>query len=298
MLTISEAFAKFRGRQELTEREQEDVSRRHKDVRDTVAAGIRVDRDFLTGSYARWTKTRPLKDVDVFCVLHEDERAYRQRRPRAILERIEGILAPVYGDDRVTIDRFSVCVDFGVAVDENDDTDDKVMSIEVVPAFAKDDYYEIPDDSRGSWIATNPDTHAELAVAAHDAYGGEWKPIVRMVKKWNRHQGLPITPSFLIEVMALELLVPPFVSAGGYPYELKSFFAAAADRIYDLWPDPAGLGPAVSDGMTTTQKEAARQALQAAQEAATEAIRCAGRGSNGEALRIWRNLFGPHFPLS
>ena len=24
-----------------------------------------IDRDFLTGSYKRWTKTKPLKDVDI-----------------------------------------------------------------------------------------------------------------------------------------------------------------------------------------------------------------------------------------
>ena len=107
MLTLDEAFAKFKSRQELTDREQEDVSRRHRDVRDVVAGGLRVDRDFLTGSYARWTKSRPLKDVDVFCVLHEDERPYRRRQPRAILERVQELLVPVYGKDHVTIDRMA-----------------------------------------------------------------------------------------------------------------------------------------------------------------------------------------------
>ncbi len=87
MLTIDEAFAKFRGRQELRSREQADVSRRHTDVRTEVRSGVKTDRDFLTGSYDRWTKTRPLKDVDVFFVLHEDERAYRHKHPREILRR-------------------------------------------------------------------------------------------------------------------------------------------------------------------------------------------------------------------
>ncbi len=117
-----------------------------------------------------------------------------------------------------------------------------------------------------------------------------------MIKKCNRQQGRPVTPSFLLEVMALKLLVPPF--SGGYPYELKSFFAAAADRIHDTWPDPGGLGPAVSDGMTRAEKDAARQALLDAQEAATRAILQARQGQIGEALHTWRELFGPQFPLS
>lgn len=296
MLTLDEAFAKFKSRQELTEREQADVSRRHNEVRDVVALGLRIERDFLSGSYSRWTKTRPLKDVDVFSVLHDEERAYRQRDPRAILERLEEILVPVYGDDHVKIDRMAVTVDFGVPVNEEDETDDKVMSIDVVPAFPQDDHYEIPDALLGTWIETNPEIHAELAVGAHEAYQREWKPLVRMIKKWNRHQGKPVAPSFLLEVMAIELLVPPF--SGGYPYELKSFFASAANRIYETWPDPAGIGPAVSSGMTTEQKDAARQAFLKAEGMVSQAILLSRNGKNGEALHTWRALFGPHFPLS
>lgn len=296
MLTLDEAFAKFKSRQELTEPEQADVSRRHNEVRDVVAGGLRVERDFLSGSYPRWTKTRPLKDVDIFCALHEDERDYRRRHPRAILERVEEILVPVYGQDHVKIDRMAVTVDFGVPVSKDDETDDKVMSIDLVPAFPKDGHYEIPDALLGTWIETDPEIHAQLAVDAHEGYQREWKPLVRMVKKWNRHQGRPVTPSFLLEVMALELLVPPF--SGGYPYELKGFFASAADRIHDVWPDPAGLGPAVSSGMTAAEKDAARRALRDAEATATQAILLARQGKTGEALRTWRALFGPHFPLS
>jgi hypothetical protein len=296
MLTLDEAFAKFKSRQELTDREQKDVSKRHREVRDAVAAELRVEQDFLTGSYARWTKTKPLRDVDVFCQMHDDERDYRDRPPRAILERIEQILAPIYGDDRVKIAQLAVTVDFGVPVSEDDDADGKVLSIDVVPAFPKDGHYEIPDTSRGGWIETDPEIHADLAVDAHDAYGREWKPLVRMIKKWNRQHGRPVTPSFLLEVMALELLVPPF--SGGYPYELKAFFAAAAERIFEAWPDPAGLGPAVSGGMTAAQKEGARRALLAAEGTVTRAILLARQGKQGEALRAWRGLFGPQFPLS
>lgn len=296
MLTIDEAFAKFRCRQELREGEQKDVSRRHREVRDLVASGIGIERDFLSGSYARWTKTRPLKDVDVFCVLHDDERGFRQKHPRRVLERIEEILVPTYGKDHVQVDRMAVTVDFGVAVNEDDETDDMVMSIDVVPAFPKGDHYEIPDAQFGTWIETNPEAHAKLAVEKHEAYGGEWKPLVRMIKKWNRHNGRPVVPSFLLEVMALALMVPPF--SGGYPYELKSFFASAAERTYETWPDPAGLGPAVSSGMTGQQKDSARKALVDAESAATRAIRLARQGKNEDALRAWRTLFGPHFPLS
>lgn len=295
MIGLDEAFAKFKSRQELTSREQEDVSRRHRQVRDLVAQDLKLDRDFLTGSYDRWTKTKPLRDVDVFCVLHQDECDYRQQHPRIILERVESILAPAYGANRVAINGMAVTVDFGVAVNADEDTNGKVMSIDVVPAFPKSGHFEIPVED-GSWIETDPDQHAQLGVDAHAAYRKEWKPLVRMIKKWNRHQGRPIQPSFLLEVMALDLLVPPF--SGGYPYELKSFFASAADRIHDTWPDPAGLGPPVSNGMSRAEKDAAQGSLRQAEFEISQAILSARQGKNAEALRAWRELFGPQFPLS
>ncbi len=295
MLTLDEAFAKFKSRLELSTAEQDDASRRHKEIREIVADSLDVRRSILTGSYARWTKTKPLKDVDIFEILGDGERKWRDGRPSDLLDRVAGILKPKYGSDCVTVARRSVRVDFGVAL-ADDDTGGKVMSFDVVPAFEKSAHYEIPDCATGGWIATDPEIHAEKATEANEGYGGQWKPLVKMIKKWNATADKPVKPSFLLEVMALDLLVPPF--SGGYPYELKAFFAAAADRIGEPWPDPARLGPPVSDTMTPSQVVAAKQALQAAEVTVTRAIQTGKQGKHGEALEIWRGLFGPLFPLS
>ena len=136
----------------------------------------------------------------------------------------------------------------------------------------------------------------DKAIAAHEAYKGEWKGMVRMMKYWNNHHDKPIKPSFLLEVMALECLHAPF--DGRFDYEFQSAFATFGDRILDTWDDPAKLGPPVSDMMTTEKKQAAKQALKEASRAATLAIDLVRQGKNGDALRAWRNLFGPKFPLS
>ena len=52
MLSVMEAFQKFRSRLELTEREQSDASRRQKEIRGYMDECFHIDRDFLTGSYA------------------------------------------------------------------------------------------------------------------------------------------------------------------------------------------------------------------------------------------------------
>lgn len=298
MITVNEAFKKFLGRLELNDRDQDDASRRHNEIRDYLKTKFDIENDFLTGSYKRWTKTKPLKDVDIFCALGENDRHRRNKPPADLLKAFEDALVEKYGRDKVSRQRRSVTVDFGVKPDADEDTGGKVMSFDVVPAFAKDKHYEIPDTATASgWTETNPKVHYDLAVEAHEAYSKAWKGIVRMTKKWNATQGKPVKPSFLIEVMALELLHPPF--GGDYRYEIKSLLASLADRLDETWADPAKLGPPVSDSMDQAQRNAAKMKLREGSDAAARAIQLERQGKNGEALKAWRNdVFGPMFPLS
>ncbi|MDQ2081512.1 CBASS oligonucleotide cyclase [Xanthobacteraceae bacterium Astr-EGSB] len=300
MITLDEAFRKFKSRLELNDREQKNATQRHTEVREYLETKFAVERSFLTGSYARHTKTKPLKDIDIFFVLKECERHYRGNAPSVVLTAFYDALVAKYGKAAIRKQSRSVNVDFGVVIDADDNTDYRVVSIDVVPAFEEGDDYEIPDDDSGKWIKTNPDIHADKATASHKAFSNEWKGLVRMVKYWNnnpRHgTDKPVKPSFLIEVMALQCLYGDW--QGRFDYELQSFFATLADRILAEWPDPAGLGPPVSNGMDAARKMRARELLQTASREATLAINFARRGQNGEALKAWRTLFGPRFPLS
>lgn len=296
MLTIDEAFRKFKSRLELNEKEQKNASARHNEIREHLRNRFALDDDFLTGSYKRYTKTKPLKDVDIFCVLGNKEKHFRNEHPLKVLQAFEKALSEKYGAAAVSIQRRSVCVDFGVVVDAEDNTDYRVVSMDAVPAFVLGQNYEIADKDDGKWMKTNPKIHAEKAIKAHDAYDGEWKGLVRMMKYWNNHHDKPIKPSFLIEVMAFECLHPPF--NGCFDYEFQGAFATFADRIFDTWADPAALGPPVSDMMTVEKKKTACAALKQAARQATIAIDLARQGKNGDALQAWRTLFGPKFPLS
>ena len=296
MLATQDAFKKFKSRMELTDRDQADASRRQQEIRSVMNAAFDIEYDFLTGSYKRWTKTKPLKDVDIFCVFGDSERHYRDKPPSVLLAAVEQVLVDKYGRDCVSRKRRSVTVDFGVE-EKDGDTSDQVMSFDVVPAFAKDGHFEIPDTAAESgWTETDPRVHADLAIQAHEAYSKEWKGLVRMMKSWNRYHEKPVKPSFLIEVMALNVLHPPF--GGDYRREMQAFFATLADRIFEDWPDPAGLGPDVSDQMDAQRCQTARAALLQAERQAANAIQLEKQDKQGEALRAWRDLLGPLFPLS
>jgi hypothetical protein len=296
MISVSEAFDEFGHRLETTPTEDKSASQRQRKLRQQLDESDVLDivDDFLTGAYRRHTKTKPLRDVDIMIVLND--RSYLDKHPREVLEAVRAVLVPHYGEDRVCCDRRAVRVDFGVRV--VDDVSDEVMSFDVVPAFEESDHYLIPDDVQGEWISTNPKIHEDLAVAANRNFSDQWKPVVKMVKKWNEVNGYPIEPSFLIEVMALDLIVGPWT--GNHAREIRQFFASAADRIAAGWPDPAHLGPDVSDvlDVDSAKMMLAREALRAAEAACTEAMRLDRAGRTGAALLAWRGLFGALFPLS
>jgi len=296
MLSTTEAFEKFRKRLELSETERKDAARRHSDVRDCIRGGFDVKTDFLSGSYKRHTKTKPLKDVDILFVLSDKEKGRREEPPIEMLEAFDRHLRKKYAEkDQTEICRRAVTVEF----EKNyypEDHEGKVLSIDTVPAFASgNDEYEIPDKVTGTWIKTNPEKHKEQATAKNNEMGGHWVPLVKMIKGWNRANGKPIKPSFLIEVMAEELTEPPFST---YPNEVRNLFAAMEANISREWPDPANLGPPVSDQMKPELVTNARRALQEAQRKAALAARAEQTGRQGEALRLWREILGDYFPLS
>lgn len=296
MLTTLQAFEKFRQALELSDTEKKDASKRHNEVRDCIRGGFAIANDFLSGSYKRHTKTKPLKDVDVIFVLGEKEKWRRQKPPIETLRAFEQCLKKKYAESgQVEIGRRSVTVEF----EKNwypDDHEGRVLSIDAVPAFELNvAEYEIPDKITGDWIKTNPGKHREQATAKNNELDGRWVPLVKMGKGWNRANGNHVKPSFLLEVMAEELVESPFSS---YPDEVRNFFSAMEANIGRSWADPAGLGPPVSDQMTPERIAEAKKGLQEAQRKAALAARAEQTERQGEALRIWREILGDYFPLS
>jgi len=296
MISVAEAFDKFKSRLEPSESEDEDARRRQADVRETIRDGFSLDRDFLTGSYRRWTKIKPLRDIDLFCVLNsEKEGHYLEKSSRVLLDDFAKTLSERFGMSNLEVGDKSVTVCFDQG---GSDEDQKVLSIDVVPAFEDGKAYKIPDRYHPEgWMKTDPEIHAELATQANKALDGKWVTLVKMIKKSNEHLKRPVCPSFLLEVMALKLICPPF--AGGYKYEVKSFVASARREVLNSWPDPAGYGPPVSDAMTTDQRASASRIFEETSRFIDQAILCENQGRVGEALAIWqKNVFGSRFPQS
>lgn len=279
---IDDAFTKLKSNLEITRTEEKLASLRHTTIREYVLEHWQLADDFLTGSYRRDTKTKKLKDVDIFIVILADgpQGNYRTEAPIEVLNALENLLGG----------RWSASYRDGMAVVIPYGTDDEIMSIEVVPAFERDGGgYFIPDPAAGTWIATNPKRHHELSTSKNTDCDGKYVPFVKMIKGINRELGEPVSPSFMLEVMAQDLVKAPF---GRYQDEIVLFLATAADRIQEVWPDPAGLGGDVNTVMDTTQKRFAADALRRAQAIAEHAVDLEDDGQGRAAYDEWKKLFG------
>src|SRR6266566_238047 len=278
---VDDAFLNLKSTLEITKTERELASKRHGRIRDHVREAWDLEDDFLTGSFRRETKTKPLSDVDIFVVVDRKGRQanLRQQSPAAILQALKSVLASMFQD--VVIDGMACVVQFG--------GDEDVVSYDVVPAFkrtAKGGGYEIPDTVRGSWIATNPKTHHELSTAKNKACDEKFVPFVKMVKGVNLEIGRPVPQSFLLEVMAQDLVKEPF---GRYQDELRWFLASAVEGVCRGWADPAGIGPDVNS-MSAAQRKSASAALADSLRIAEQAIELEDDGQERAAVESWRRL--------
>ncbi len=284
MSYVDEAFLKLKGALEITQAESDLASRWQQEIRSVVGEDWDLENDYLTGSYRRNTKTKPLKDVDILIVIDPDgaQNKLRQLGPGAVLEVLRKVLRRKY--DNVIIDRIACTVSTGSAEEP---------TFDIVPAFRKStDVFEIPDAQRGSWILTNPKAHEELSTKKNKKCDERWVPFVKMIKGINREAGSPVKPSFLLEVMALDLAQTPF---GSYQDEIRWFLASASEQLDLDWPDPAEVGPCVNV-MTAHERQTAQEALRKIQAIAEDAIWLEDDGQERKAVERWRDIFGQRMP--
>lgn len=147
----------------------------HAEVRDVLAGDEELVawglKSLLIGSYAREVSIRRVKDVDVFCQLPDLPDDYD---PQDLLDKMAAVLAEHYGD-RVSKNDRSVSVDFP----------DFDMHVDVVPARPAGTAWEIPDKD-GGWETTNPIAFGTLSSARNTDFGGNYVPIVKLVRQTRR----------------------------------------------------------------------------------------------------------------
>lgn len=283
MSYIDDAFDKLKSNLEITTTESKLAQKRHQLVRDHVRSSWSLVDDFLTGSYDRHTKTKKLKDVDIFVVVDPDgpQGELADGTGTATVLALRNVLAQRWSD--LDVDDNVVTINYG---------EEDVASYEVAPVFPRDGGgYSMPNGI--GWMDTDPHKHAELVTMKNKECDTKFVPFVKMIKGINREAGDPIDPSFLLEVMGLELVIEPF---GRYRDEIRFFLASVTDQIVDDWEDPAGLGPDVNAGVGVGRRRELSKVVRGWLGVAEEALLLENEGKERAAVETWRKLFGWRMP--
>lgn len=283
MSYIDEAFKKLKSNLEITPTESKLAQTRHLLVRNHIETEWTLQDHFLTGSYKRDTKTKKLKDVDIFIVLDPNgpQGWLSERSGWEAVRALRNLLASKWND--LVEDDNVVTINYG---------DEDVASYEVAPVFPRaGGGYHMPNGA--GWMATNPPAQAELVTKKNKECNEQFVPFVKMVKGINREAGEPINPAFLIEVMALEVVLPPFQN---YRNEIRFFLASVVDRITDNWSDPVGIGPDVNAGVSLGERRQLSNVVRDWLWIVEEALQLEYDQKDRAAVEKWRELFGWRMP--
>ena len=283
MSYIDDAFKNLKSKLEITQTESQLAQTRHQLVRDHIEASWHLVDHFLTGSYRRDTKTRKLKDVDIFVVVDPNgpQGALAHGTGTAAVLALRDLLAERWED--LDVDDNVVTINY---------SGEDVASYEVAPVFARSaGGYSMPNGAE--WMDTDPKEQAALVTAKNKECDNKFVPFVKMVKGMNREAGDPIEPAFLLEVMALDLVIEPF---GRYRDEIRFYLASVADRIIDDWPDPVGLGPDVNAGIGMGRRTELAEIVRGWLAVAEEALLLEYESKERAAVETWRELFGWRMP--
>jgi hypothetical protein len=279
--TIDQGFRQLRTNLEITDLQAETVSTRQRNVRDAIADQLTVKESFLTGSYMRSTMIAPLKeaDVDIFVVL--DVSYFEPSGHAALLDRVKRALLKTYKTPDISRNGRAVTLVFSDFV------------VDVVPGFHRQGGgFLIPDSRNSKWIETDPKKHVELWTETNKTHSGNFVPIVKMLKGWNKVHS-QLLSSFHLETLARQVLTKVTISS--YPSGVRFFFDKARALIPNILDDPAGYPGGV--GQTTkAERDGILSRLETALARAQDAEQYEITGKTSAAYERWRLVFEGYFP--
>jgi hypothetical protein len=167
--------------------------------------------------------------------------------------------------------------------------------IDVVPAFNRSGGgFLIPNSINGTWLSTDPKKHLEIFSQANATHKGNFVPIAKMLKAWNKTTGQYFR-SFHLEVMALQILDKVTIST--FPSGVRYFFDKAREKVKFQTKDPSGYEGDVGSYISTEfQIQEAISRFQTAYDRAIKAEDCERRGYTSDAVEQWKRVFGDYFP--
>ena len=189
--SILEEFEKLRSQIEPTEKEKSSISASHTKMRTMLenSTEVKTVDTFLTGSYARDTMIRPLKDVDFLVQVNSGH--HQNDTPMQLLNKISRILRSAYPLTPISVTPPCITVKLSYC------------HLEVVPAIGftdNEELFKIPTENGLGWQQTYPKIPTKWMTEENKQAGGLFKPTVKMLKRWRDVHKVPLR-SFHLEML-------------------------------------------------------------------------------------------------
>lgn len=227
------------------------------------------------------------RDVDVMVIMN-----YQQNKDwdtaegtQNVLNKFKKVLQDAYTSTPCSIDRNCVTMKLSE------------FRLDVVPAFKLElGGYQIPDCVRKKWIRTDPTEFSRKLTEVNKNMGGDFIPLIKMVKAWNRNVGSPLR-SFHLECL-LYNHYKSYVTSYTYTSTLKVFFSNLPSYIQSTCYDPVTAERVDTyldnNAVETDRTKAVKKAKKAA-ELAKEACDDEEKYPS-VAYSEWKDLLGEFFP--
>lgn len=289
-IALTQRFATFNQNLKLTPDQISDGETKQAGVRrclNNAYYGLSSDtaNSFLIGSWAKDTRVRPPRDVDIYFVLSYADYLrfdkYSGNKQSALLQEVKSILQTTYsttdmsGDGQVVLVRFNT------------------INVEVVPVFALDNgKYFVPDtNSGGRYMVSDPTAEVNAMLTADILYNNNARRMVRMLKAWQYGCNVPIK-SFWLELLITEFLPQSPWREQGYLYYdwlMRDFFAFLISRANTYLAAPGTSDfVALGDLWKSRAESAYARSLKACEYEYVDNVDAAGEQ--------WQNIFGPQIP--
>jgi hypothetical protein len=234
----------------------------------------------LMGSAAKKTIVRPIDDVDAMAVFGNAPTIYEKYRgdSRKFLYRVRDALSDkqvkTVGSRGQAVRLFYVD---GAHVD-------------IAPVLtASGGGYLLPAGD-GSWIKTDPEACTSWLNSKDSQHTSNLKPLVQLLKKWNRAHSQRMR-SFHLETVTANA----FRTVGSnHGSNLQVFFEYAPKWLGVS--DPAGHSGLLDGYLTSVGRRDLLESFRSSHTRANSAVAAEKSGNHAEAIRLWKIILGNDFP--
>lgn len=237
------------------------------------------------GSWAKHTRIRPPRDVDVLFKLPQSVYDRFQLRTgnkqSQLLQEVKNVIAKTYPNTAVRGDGPVVVVPF------------TVYNVELIPAFAlsSGQYNVCMTDNGGRYKAADYAAEATAITNSDTNSSGNTRALARMMKRWQGYCSVPLK-SFHIELVAID-----FVAQWAYKGQTTSFYDWMVRDFLEFLvgkSDTYVLGPGTYELMWlgSAWKSKAESALARARKA----CQYEAASSRADAGDEWQKIFGTDIP--